>query len=269
MTSLYIPDFSEMLAVSHSRGADSEAPDLWDDLVGLWPIAAGGGATAFDLSGYGRHGTLTNGPMWVATEKGWALDFVAASDQFVVTPALDTSNWLSCSIISLVQFDAGESFPVITDLRYSGNDGIRTFTQVGTLSLDADDGTFVTTQFTFNDTFWHTAASVVDGDNARIYLDGILKDEEAGNTFDFAGADGVFTIGARNAGGGGGGLFFDGRIALTMVSSPALAPSKIQQLAADPNAMLRLRAKVFPTAVAGFISYPYPLLNSMSGGMAT
>jgi hypothetical protein len=34
-------------------------------LVGCWLFNEGGGNTAFDLSGNGNHGTLTNGPAWV------------------------------------------------------------------------------------------------------------------------------------------------------------------------------------------------------------
>jgi len=78
MGSIYIPTFSEIQAVAQSRGADSCAPGLWKDLVGFWPLAAGGGATAYDISGYGNHGTLTNmdpSSDWVVTEKGRAVNF--------------------------------------------------------------------------------------------------------------------------------------------------------------------------------------------------
>ncbi|MCZ2075798.1 MAG: LamG domain-containing protein, partial [Bryobacterales bacterium] len=35
-------------------------PHLWRGLVGAWPLQEPGGATAFDVSGYGQHGILAN-----------------------------------------------------------------------------------------------------------------------------------------------------------------------------------------------------------------
>lgn len=58
----------ETLASSRSRIA------LTDGLVGYWPLdegvdgATASGATAFDRSGNGNHGTPTNGPIWRASE---------------------------------------------------------------------------------------------------------------------------------------------------------------------------------------------------------
>jgi len=79
-----------MLAVAHTHGAGSEAPELWDGLVGLWPLAAGGGVDAYDLSGYGNHGTLTNmdpATDWVPSPYGWALDLKNTAVQYLTIPA--------------------------------------------------------------------------------------------------------------------------------------------------------------------------------------
>ena len=57
-------------------------PELREGMVfGWWPPDRSG-LNVFDLSGRGNHGTLVNGPTWVATPYGYALDFVSASSQY-------------------------------------------------------------------------------------------------------------------------------------------------------------------------------------------
>ena len=68
---------------AESHGDLSDAPHLWRGLAGAWPMQEGGGVKAFDVSGYGNHGTLTNmdpATDWVVTEKGRALDFDGSND---------------------------------------------------------------------------------------------------------------------------------------------------------------------------------------------
>jgi len=52
-----IPSMDEIWEVSESRGANSEAPHLWEGLVGAWPLQEGGGSTVWDVSGNGNNGT--------------------------------------------------------------------------------------------------------------------------------------------------------------------------------------------------------------------
>jgi len=55
-------------------------------LLGCWMLHTGAGPTAFDLSGYGNHGTLINmdpATDWVAGPDGPTLDFVRPSSQYV------------------------------------------------------------------------------------------------------------------------------------------------------------------------------------------
>lgn len=44
-------------------------------LVGWWLMNEGGGLKAYDLSGKGNHGTLTNGPTWTTGKRGPAISF--------------------------------------------------------------------------------------------------------------------------------------------------------------------------------------------------
>ena len=58
---------------------------LANGLVGLWPMWDGDGDKAMDLVA-GRTGTLTNGPIWVATEEGGALEFDDTTTNHLVLP---------------------------------------------------------------------------------------------------------------------------------------------------------------------------------------
>ena len=71
---IYLPDFSEVLAVSHSRGQESLDPGAWDNLRGCWTKLQGGGSKLYDVSGYGNDGTV-NGPEWTASDRGLVLNY--------------------------------------------------------------------------------------------------------------------------------------------------------------------------------------------------
>lgn len=49
-------------------------------LIGAWEFTEGSGLSAYDSSGYGNHGTLTNGPLWVGGQAGAALQFDGTND---------------------------------------------------------------------------------------------------------------------------------------------------------------------------------------------
>ena len=73
-----IPTLAEAMQVRASRGALSEAPELWRSLRFAICGASGAGDKWFDLSGYGNNGTLTNmdpATDWVTSPYGRALDF--------------------------------------------------------------------------------------------------------------------------------------------------------------------------------------------------
>lgn len=73
--SIRLPSFSEIQQVARTRGRNSEAPQLWDGLVGAWPMQEGAGDTIYDVSGNRAHGTLYNTPTWTATDRGRAIQF--------------------------------------------------------------------------------------------------------------------------------------------------------------------------------------------------
>lgn len=119
MSQFYIPTFSEILNVSRSRGGDSRAPGLWRGLVGAWPLQEPGGLTAFDVSGYHNHGTLTNmdaATDHVVTPMGRALDFDGTSDYVQIgRPAcLDLGSAAPITLAAWVNSRANNSYYILT-----------------------------------------------------------------------------------------------------------------------------------------------------------
>ena len=67
------PSYKQGYARSAAEAAN---PGLWKGLVFAGMTSLGPtGLTLRDISGRKNHGTLTNNPTWVKTNKGWALDF--------------------------------------------------------------------------------------------------------------------------------------------------------------------------------------------------
>ena len=62
------------------RASESEYPEDWAGLVASWSAIEGGGRTAFDFSGRGRHGTLSTGTTWSTGKAGHALSFGGVGD---------------------------------------------------------------------------------------------------------------------------------------------------------------------------------------------
>lgn len=79
---LYMPSYGQGFAASADESAH---PGLWKGQGSAWvPPLGVTGDTLFDSFGYKNHGTLTNGPTWVMTEKGWALRFDGGSNRHVL-----------------------------------------------------------------------------------------------------------------------------------------------------------------------------------------
>ena len=97
--------------------------ELWTGCVGAWNPGLGvSGLTLRDWSGFNRHGTLTNGPTWVANQGKYALSF-DGSDDYVDTgntlvslsgaTSLSFSFWgrrrAAGNILAMIQNNAGST----------------------------------------------------------------------------------------------------------------------------------------------------------------
>jgi len=248
--SIYIPSFVEQLTVARSHGRQSKVPGLWNGLVGYWPLAAGGGTTAFDLSGYGNHGTLTNmdpAADWVVTEKGRALDFDGDDDAVIggVNVPFATSNVTISTWLYLTGHEAWSTVFGKTSTRASSAYNWGMFFDGGGDRLClCRNGVFVTASTISRNKWLHIVGWASDT-NAKLYINQTLKYTKGsglgvGVTANTATkpvrwmeSDAYNTGGSVNA---------------TAVWDRALLPSEIQQLYADPHCMVTLRPRVFPAA---------------------
>jgi hypothetical protein len=81
-----------------------------DGLVGWWKFDEGSGAVAYDSSGNGNDGNLTNGPTWTAGKIGGALSFDGVDDHVIAhnffgiagTNPRSISAWIKTSSLDAV-----------------------------------------------------------------------------------------------------------------------------------------------------------------------
>tara|TARA_B100002019_G_scaffold274328_1_gene271166 strand:- start:2374 stop:3045 length:672 start_codon:yes stop_codon:yes gene_type:complete len=69
-----------------------------DGLVGWWKFDEGSGTVAYDSSGNGHHGNLTNGPTWTVGQIGGALSFDGVNDHVRIGNVLNNITDLSFSL---------------------------------------------------------------------------------------------------------------------------------------------------------------------------
>ncbi len=244
--SIYIPSMSEIAEVSRDRGANSDAPDLWRGLVGWWPMQEGGGATAFDASGYRRNGVWSG----TGTRTGIGLlgrtgVFNGTNDSITVSgiPAFGTGNFaLSAWISPAASFSTnnvaiGRGTIGDGEWMFGGASG-NVLRFVGDGALICPSGGIVTLGA------WHHCCVSRFGKSTSVYLASTQVGIHTYSGVVDLNTPKDMTIGTGDA------RYFQGSITLVGAWSRALAPSEIQQLYADPWAMGTLRRRVFPVAVA-------------------
>lgn len=274
MGSIYIPDFTEMLMVAQSRGADSEAPGLWDGLVGDWPLAEGGGVDAFDLSGYGNDSTLTSmdpATDWVVGEKGPALEFVGGSSQYAAVGSAAVTAypfsiiaWFRstdlANLQSLVWVGDTSSADRWCALAAQGNEA---GDPVGAFTHDYGGAGGAQTALTtsgYTSGVWHMAAGVwFSKDLRKAYIDGGSEGSNANSVDPMSGHNATALAGSRDS---SPGQYLTGALAYPAIWNRPFALSEIQQLYAEPYARYTMRKRVYGTAVAP-TGHAGPLVNSL------
>ncbi len=237
------------------NAAQSENPGLWRGLVGLWAPSLGPtGLRLFDHSGFGNHGTLTNmdpASDWVATDEGWALEFVKDANQYVANTALANLSGQTFTLFMRYRLD---SFDISGSIFFSSDNaaGGDLFFQLGAGAkrVDYAGGSFICNGLPANwqDGEWHTLVfAFSSAPSQSMYVDGRLVGSDTDNHT-------AWTAGAKNNQIGhyvsGANWDWDGAISLFGVAARTWTASEAQQLHVDPHVLLRPRRRVFAVAVA-------------------
>ncbi len=161
-------------------------------LVGSWGMDEGTGTTAYDSSDNSNNGTLTNGPTWTTDSSplaggGGSLKFDGVDDYVEIPNPGNILDNESLTIIAWVYHNrTGSDYQRIVDRVYGGQFSFYIATsdttnyQAGEISwalsttggyLDYHDGDVI-----IPESEWVQAVLTYDGNNAKIYLNGVLKD---------------------------------------------------------------------------------------------
>ena len=214
-----------------------------DGLVGCWlfndkPDATG---LTFDISGYEHHGTLVANTHSAPGRFGNCLDFhgSATSDYVEISNPGNILDGKHLTIVAWIHWDQDANlYPRIVDRVYNGQFAFYC-TDVEnklTWSLSTTGGDVdyeFDTDTTCPQGSWACVGLTYDGSDARIYVDGLLKD-----TYGIGISGGLSTstdnirIGERVDGGTARG--FDGQIDHVLIYDRALSSGEILKLYQDP-----------------------------------
>jgi len=261
-----IPDWGEIALVASSRGVLSAAPHLWKDVAALWPLQEPGGVKAFDVSGYGKHGTLTNTDPEdrIVGRKGRCVSLDGANEYILLLSNTsksllpDGSPFTLSMTVSLNQAayewddylfemaDQGWATEYTLALGVNGNGAI--YTRIGDGDSSATVITSANSAMPLNQ-YVRLAVTREASGNVVIYKDGVSIKTGTAAAFVVNAANGNYaTIGCRSH--GSFGLYSAASINGVALHQRAFAPAEVAEDYADPWAMYRLRPSVFSAAVA-------------------
>ncbi len=246
-------------------------PFLWDGLVANYDPDAYGptGLVLPDTSlVQNPDGVLTNmdpATAWVMTEKGWALDFVAGSSQYIKCPKTTaTSAGGDFSVFAWINQDGDFNRTIFSEDRADQTTYYRHRFQVnlGNLTYDnfSPSGGGLTFATGLAANTWYQVGFIRTGTTIRVYVNGTSPvASQAGDTSNRADIA-ITSIGASRAG-----AFFDGMMCNVAAWTRALTPSEIQLLYDVPHAITMLRPRAYPlgAAVPGGLSIPIAMRHYM------
>ncbi len=158
----------------------SALAELDPSLVGWWPFDEGEGTVAYDATGNGNDGVFNGDPQWVQGVLGSALEF--DGDDYLncgngptlqIQDAITMAFWFNVEAFQ----NTWEGFMAKGDNSYraSRGDGSGNATHMGIsgTSVGGGNGYFNGTVIVTGGE-WHHYASTYDGEEGRIYIDGVL-----------------------------------------------------------------------------------------------
>jgi len=174
-----------VLAISSSLSAD-----LTDGLIAYWPMDENAGVTVQDLSGNGHDGTIHGDPLWVPGKFGSALAFDGSggwgAGDYVLIPqhtslmpsdAMSVSAWaylpVNSTFAGIIEnsHDTGSTesgWGMIRDTQWSWYDSSDYFFYMVAPGPSGFVGRGETTTVG-----WHHMLATWDGENLRVYIDGV------------------------------------------------------------------------------------------------
>ncbi len=252
-----------------ANGRNDDVLDLWRGCVGYWPMWMGAGLTAYDLSPYHNHGTLTT-LGWVPTQVGQALIFDGNTDSISLGNPSHLDGLPAITVSMLVYFDASVHD---YDLLVKGDhDAGQPFLFWADESTGDHYACLITDSGATGSGIKYSAAVPILGawqhlcvtfanEQIRMFINGVEDDNSPFAT------PGVSDIAS---GGANGGIWvigkdpgsitrtLDGKIALTTIHNRALSAGEIAYLAANPFIMIRQPDFTpFWDVVGSAVGHPY------------
>ncbi len=157
----------------HKVTTELRYPSLWRGCVGAWNPGLGpSGLTLRDWSGFGRHGTLTNGAASVTSQGKYAVVLDGTNDYIV---ASRTAQIAAVSMWVLVNSTAGDRRLISINTNafsmYCGPSTLR----VNTVYNNSD----AMTDMFLNASAWNHVCMSFDGANLKCFLNGVEKNSRA------------------------------------------------------------------------------------------
>ena len=230
---------------------------LAQGLIADWNMTEGEGLLAFDRSGRGNHGTLENGPTWVAGDKGGAaLEFDGAGDNVNLGNIPIVEGFSELTIVARIRPDfatteASNRFICDKSLRprlyfYAAADDFDF-----QLATESGTGSARTAGLTWTPGTWHQIVARYDGAKVSIWWDSVFKNEGPATGLVTA-ISANFRIGsAQNQS-----TPWLGAIDQVAIRNAALTADDIAQLFSEPYAYYPRPRRFWYTSTAAVGVYP-------------
>jgi len=198
-------------------------------LVAYWSFDEGTGNTAYDASGNGNNGTLTNGPKWTKGKSGSALSFDGSNDyvdcgsdeSLDITDEITIEAWVKAA-----SFPASSYYNTLVNKR--GNYAISLYASPGSSTATIRyifcgvDSSWIETGVSVGLNEWAHISVVWDGNIEKVYLNGdeVYSRSASGS---MSPTDEIMGIG-----GGWSGEYFNGLIDEVRIYNRALSAEEIR-----------------------------------------
>ncbi|MFH2049895.1 MAG: LamG-like jellyroll fold domain-containing protein [bacterium] len=220
-------------------GGGGSEPEEPPNLVGHWKLDDTSGTIAYDYSGYGNNGTLTNmtGNEWTTGKIGGALEFDGTNDEVIIADAdiLDDTEQLTMSVwVYAHTLDNNPRGPLSKRVSHTGNYSYSMFfynSDLLNVDINTQDNRF-SCPLTFQEDQWYHIAVIYDGtltaaNRVSVYVDGTLIHTAYETSSAIANTSSPLVIGQLYGNSLG---YFDGLIDDVRLYNRALTPSEIQDL---------------------------------------